>query len=95
MTYQVNNKWIVPFEFTIIQSIFCLLNLPKIHVHLNFSEHLSVAVFSEETIVVKYMKYIPWNMHMEILCFVVSEHIEAEKKWPPFRRRHLKVHFIE
>ena len=84
MTYQVNNKWMVPFEFT------------KMHVHLNFSEVLSIVVFSEEMKVVnKYMKYIPWNMHMVLLCSVVSENIEAETKWPPFHRRHLKVHFLK
>ena len=37
-----------------------------------------------------------------LLIFVIyigerdtAEHIEAETKWTPFRRRHVQVHFLE
>ena len=36
------------------------------------------------------------SSHVNVLVsYILVQHIEAETKWPPFRRRHFQTHFLE
>ena len=37
--------------------------------------------------------YIQWVEDICMLC-ELTQHIETEEKWPPFRRRRFQMHFL-